>query len=130
MTAASSPVPSDAAGHGSPASPGSANSPLKAEVEGDRLVISIGISTLAWASKPENGGSLTRCKVDGRRRAAWARDVSREMTREDELGNSPLTQFLDKMMEAAADNGSEALNWPNDAGELRLPDSDAGKEAR
>ena len=77
-------------------------------------MISIGTATLAWASKPENGGKLVRCKVDGRRREAWARDVGNEMVREDDAGNSPLADFLDGMMEAAADMGSEALNWPND----------------
>lgn len=100
---------------------GSANAPLKVEVEGGRLVISIGVSVLAWASKPENGGSLTRCNVDGRRRARWAKDVANEITREDDQGNSPLAEFLDAMMEAAADSGSAALNWPN---ETKL--SDAG----
>ena len=77
-------------------------------------MVSIGVQTLTWASKPENGGKLVRCKVDGRRREAWARDVGNEMVREDDAGNSPLADFLDGMMEAAADMGSEALNWPND----------------
>ena len=76
-------------------------------------MVSIGVETLEWASKPENGGGLVRCKVDGRRRVEWAKDVAAEMTREDEVGNSPLAEFLDGMMEAAADMGSGALHWPN-----------------
>lgn len=92
---------------------GSANTPLRAEVKDRKLVVEIGIETLEWASRPENGGTLERCKVDRRRRIEWAKDVVHEMTREDEIGNSPLAQFLDDMMDKAADNGSGALCWPN-----------------
>lgn len=93
---------------------GSANTPLKAEVKDKILTVQIGIETLEWASKPENGGPLEGCKVDGRRRLDWANDVVREMTRENEIGESPLGKFLDSMMEAAANNGSTALCWPNE----------------
>lgn len=92
---------------------GSANTPLKADVENGILTVQIGIETLEWASKPENGGPLEGCKVDGRQRREWANDVVREMTRENEIGESPLGKFLDSMMEAAANNGSAALCWPN-----------------
>lgn len=91
---------------------GSANTPLRAEVKDGKLVVEIGIETLEWASK--NGGTLERCKVDGRRRREWAEDVVREMEHEDEIGESPLMRFLDEMMEKAADKGSGALRWPND----------------
>lgn len=99
---------------------GSANTPLRAEVKDGKLVVEIGIKTLEWASRPKNGGTLERCKVDGRRRREWAEDVVREMERENEVGESPLMRFLDEMMEKAADNGSGALCWPN-AGTERLP---------
>ena len=92
---------------------GSANTPLRAEVKDGKLVVEIGIETLEWASRPENGGTLERCKVDGRRRREWAQDVVREMEHENEVGESPLMRFLDEMMEKAADNGSGALCWPN-----------------
>lgn len=94
-----------------------ANTPLRAEVKDGILTVQIGIETLEWASKPENGGPLTGCKVDGRRRREWAEDVEREMTRENEIGESPLARFLDEMMEKAANNGSAALCWPNDKAE-------------
>jgi hypothetical protein len=83
--------------------------PLLAEVVGARLVVSIGVETLVWASAAKNGGPLEGCKVDGRRRREWANDVMREMTRENEIGESPLGKFLDEMMEKAANNGSGAL---------------------
>ena len=92
---------------------GSANTPLKAFVSDKILTVQIGVEVLEWASRPENGGTLERCKVDKRRRIEWANDVIHEMTREDEVGNSPLAQFLDDMMDKAADNGSAALCWPN-----------------
>ena len=92
----------------------SANTPLKAFVSDKILTVQIGVEVLEWASRPENGGTLERCKVDRRRRIEWAKDVINEMTREDEVGNSPLAQFLDDMMDKAADNGSAALCWPND----------------
>jgi hypothetical protein len=92
---------------------GSANTPLRAFVSDKILTVQIGVEVLEWASRPENGGTLERCKVDRRRRIEWAKDVISEMTREDEVGNSPLAQFLDDMMDKAADNGSAALCWPN-----------------
>jgi len=97
-----------------PPATGSANTPLRAFVSDKILTVQIGVEVLEWASRPENGGTLERCKVDKRRRIEWAKDVINEMTREDEVGNSPLAQFLDDMMDKAADNGSAALCWPND----------------
>lgn len=86
--------------------------PLKASVEGDCLVIRIGVETLAWASNPKNGGKLEGCRVDPKRAEEFAKDVSRAMQHEDELGNSPLAEFLDEMMQDAADSGSGALIFP------------------
>ncbi len=92
---------------------GSANTPLRAFVSDKILTVQIGVEVLEWASRPENGGTLERCKVDKRRRIEWAKDVISEMTREDEVGNSPLAQFLNDMMDKAAANGSAALCWPS-----------------
>ena len=92
--------------------------PLKCDVIKGRLVISIGIKTLAWASHSENGGpegleSADRggqtCRVDDNKAKFWARDVASEMKKEDETGATMLSDFIDKAMIAAADNGSEAL---------------------
>ena len=92
--------------------------PLQCQVKGNRLEITIGVETLVWASRAKNGGPEElegserggqKCHVDGRRRIQWAKDVAHEITREDEVGNSPLNVFLDEMMVKAADNGSSAL---------------------
>ena len=93
---------------------GSANTPLRAFVSDKILTVQIGIETLEWASRPENGGPLEGCKVDGRCRAMWAKDVVLAMEHENEIGESPLGKFIDSMMEYAANNGSAALCWPNE----------------
>jgi hypothetical protein len=105
---------------------GSANTPLRAEVKDGILTVQIGVETLEWASRPENGGPLEGCKVDGRCRRMWAKDVVRAMEHENEIGESPLGKFLDSMMEAAANNGSAALCWPND----KLSHEEGEKEQR
>ena len=93
--------------------------PLRAEVKDGRLVVSIGLEVLVFASRLENGGpeklyaaaNGEACVVDGRRERAWAKDVVAEMCREDEVGNCPLNEFLDDMMVAAAQSGSIACNY-------------------
>jgi hypothetical protein len=72
--------------------------PLKAEVEGDRLVVSIGVKTLAWASQHRNGGVLKDCRVDPEQLHEFSRDVTRAMCAEDELGATPLCNFLEDMI--------------------------------
>lgn len=88
------------------------NIPLKCEVMNGCLFITIGIETLAWATRPANGGTLERCSVDPEKAEAFARDVAKEIMRDDEIGEMPITAFLDKMIDKAVDNGSEALIWP------------------
>lgn len=90
------------------------NQPLKAQVEGDRLVISIGVETLAWACDPKNGGKLERATIDPNQVHEFAKDVAHEMCREDEIGNTPIAELLDSMAEKAADNGSASLYWKDD----------------
>ena len=91
---------------------GAGSAPLACNVHDNKLVIEIGVETLAWASHWKNGGPLNNCKVDNRRRKWWAEDVRRAMTRENEVGESPLSAFLDKMMIAACEDGSGALIFP------------------
>ena len=99
------------------------SAPLHAEVKEGRIEVVIGIETLVFCSRPENGGpeSLAEacdekiCVVDGRRARSWAQDVVNEMLREDEVGNSPLTEFLDEMMVAAAERGSVAMLYKRKA---------------
>lgn len=87
------------------------STPLETKIIDGKLVISIGVETLAFASRPENGGPLTTCEIEPGWENEFARDVAYEIGREEENGDTPLAKFLDSMIEAAADNGSEALKF-------------------
>lgn len=89
----------------------SKDKPLSCKVEGDQLVIRIGVDVLAFASRPENGGKLGDCEVDSGRERTFAMDVADEMMRDKGEGPFPLPDFIDDMIVAAADNGSAALTW-------------------
>ncbi len=86
--------------------------PLEVIVKDGLLSITIGIDTLTWASRPENGGPIEGPKVDRKMAKEWAKDIAYEICREDEVGDSPINRFLDKMMIEAKNNGSQALIWP------------------
>ena len=85
--------------------------PLGCEVEGEQLVIRIGVSTLAWAAKKRNGGVVpdNLRMVD---KQQWAKDVALRIMHEDEVGNTMLCDMLDEAMQAAMDDGSTALGYP------------------
>lgn len=98
--------------------------PLSCKVEGDELVIRIGIDTLAWAAQSERRDTpfwvyewekaeyVPRWKIISN--LEWAKDVAREINREEEDGSSPLTNLLDKASENALDQGSIAVWGPED----------------
>lgn len=69
--------------------------PLKVEIDESRLVISIGVSTLAYAAQncPTMGGAL---KVTDP--ARFARAVRRELMGDDEIG-TPVQKMLDQAFE-------------------------------
>ena len=91
---------------------GSDKEPLMCEVTGGRLVMSIGIDTLAWASTKRNGGTLPyRFRVVNKRE--FAADVGRAITHENEIGDTMLNRMLDEAIQKAADNGSTGLSYPN-----------------
>ena len=84
--------------------------PLKAEVVDDKLVISIGVGTLAWAAKKKNGGPVpNKYKIACKQQ--WARDVANALEHDDEVGNTPLTELLDNAMQSAMDRGSTGLRY-------------------
>ena len=95
---------------------------LSCKLEGDELVIRVGIDTLAGAAQSERRGTafweydetvgdfVQRWKVIDN--LEWAKDVIREITREEEDGSSPLTNLLDKASENALDQGSIAVWGP------------------
>jgi hypothetical protein len=93
--------------------------PLTVAMEHGALVIRIGAHTLAhavsladWANPydHEKGGDYIRtfAITDA---VAFAKDVQRAILDEREDGSSPLSDFLDKMTEAAVDDGSEACEF-------------------
>ena len=96
--------------------------PLSCKVEGDELVIRIGIGTLAWAAQSERRDTpfwvyewekaeyVPRWKIINN--SEWAKDVVREINREEEDGSSLLTNLLDKASENALDQGSIAVWGP------------------
>lgn len=90
------------------------NIPLKCEVTNGCLRITIGVETLAWASRPENGGTLERCEVDPAKAEAFARDVAKQIIRDVNEDEIPISIFLDSMIDKAADDGSEVLIWPKE----------------
>ena len=87
------------------------NQPLKTEVKDGLLTISIGINTLAWASRAENYGPLEGCGVIEGFEMAWALDVAREIARDDMLDGSPINRLLDEMMINVYEHGSCALDY-------------------
>lgn len=94
-----------------------ADQPLRCKVEGDELVIRIGISTLAFAFKE----SPLNCPFNEKaedwlplwqvtNEQEFAHDVARAINDEAEDGSTPLHLFLDKLMQAAADDGSLGID--------------------
>lgn len=81
-----------------------ANEPLKIEVADGRLVISIGVSTLAYAAahSPEfdcEDGSLLAVKDEEQ----FARHTACELEREEEDGTTPVHRILDEAAGRAAE---------------------------
>jgi hypothetical protein len=95
--------------------------PLRAEVEDGRLVISIGVETLAFAFEHGEGNNpFDEAANDFKREATiadpleFAKDVCRAMNDEGEDGSTPLTRFLDSMMNEAVEQGSLGVADPDD----------------
>ena len=89
------------------------NTSLDVEIIDGRLLISIGIETLAWASdhsdlsmpyNTEANDFVPKWKVIDP--LGFATDVARELRREAEDGSSLLTRVLDKALEEAIEQGS------------------------
>jgi hypothetical protein len=92
---------------------------LVVEVKDDELVVRIGIDTLAFAAnesdtfKPYDdqvGDWVQKYKVINP--IAFAGDIKRAMLDEAEDGSSPLSRFLDKMDDAALDDGADGIEYP------------------
>jgi hypothetical protein len=73
--------------------------PLREEIDNGRLVISIGVDTLAFADKERTGYRVINPTL-------FAEDVVRALTVEEEDGATLVTKLLDDAMQAACDDGS------------------------
>lgn len=78
-----------------------ADSPLRVNVEGDELVIRIGVNRL---DGHDNHPELPALIFEDR--AQWVTDVIREIEHSDEVGGTPLIYMLDKCMNEALEQGS------------------------
>jgi len=90
--------------------------PLKATIENGRLVIAIGVQTLAHASAASDWANpFDETVYDYIRTFAiedapqFATDVVGAMLAEKEDGSTPLSDFFDKMAQAAIEDGSLGL---------------------
>lgn len=91
--------------------------PLKATIENGRLVIAIGVQTLAHATAFADWSNPFDETADDYIRTfaiddapQFAQDVVLAMLAEEEDGSTPLTVFLDKMAQAAIEDGSLGLH--------------------
>ena len=89
------------------------NKTLEVHIIDGQLVVRIGVETLAWASDHSDfstpyddkvGDFVPKWKVIDQ--LEFAKDVARELRREEEDGSSLLTNVLDKAIEAAIEQGS------------------------
>lgn len=83
------------------------------------LQISIGIDTLAFVAKEENGGVLKRVEncgginysteIDNNKH--FAEHIVTTILKEDEVGNSLLTKFFDEVIRKSLHNGNYGVNY-------------------
>lgn len=115
--------------------------PLRCSVEGDELVIRIGIDVLAFAfeeAEENNPFDYESKSGDFHRKygvidkGEFANDVARAMNDEAENGDTPLNLFLDRMMQAAVDDGSLGIEEMSEIRALQaageIDSEDTGKE--
>lgn len=78
------------------------DTPLSARVEDKQIVIRFGIERVATMLLPRGYA------VDNQ--PLFAEDVARAMTRDNDLGETPLDRFFCRMAKAAADDGSGGIS--------------------
>lgn len=97
--------------------------PLEVRVRNGVLSISIGINTLATAYEKglEDEDGVGGFIVTFPNKRQFAKDVMYAMLEEDETGASALTEFLDKMMDEAVNQGSTGIDFPEAKDETDIP---------
>lgn len=100
------------------------NTPLQCVIRGGKLVIEIGIETLAfaaeespefwrrWSVDPETGETRQGKLVTVRKPNEWAKEVRHALLAEEEDGSTPITKLLDEAMLAAVDDGAMSIDIP------------------
>lgn len=94
--------------------------PLKVEVIGGRLVISIGVRCLAHAIEfapaltryNESADEFEHPKVTDP--LAFAHEIDAELSKEEEDGTTVVHRMLDKAAQSAIENGAEGIHCPGD----------------
>lgn len=93
------------------------DAPLSCKVVGGKLVIEIGINTLAFSfENGEYNNPFDEKKNDYIRqntvvdKVRFAEDVVNELKEESEDGTTPVHLLLDKAMENAVENGTEGIS--------------------
>jgi hypothetical protein len=91
--------------------------PLEVKVERYRLVISIGLDTLAFAAEHSDDWNpydetinnfSQRWKVNNKRE--FGKEVAQQLQRESEDGSTPLSRLLDKMNMAVVEDGGLSID--------------------
>jgi hypothetical protein len=94
--------------------------PLRVEITEDGILnISIGIDTLVFCAKEENGGVMKeiddlsgikyKLTIDNPKDFCYC--IVNSIIREDELGNSHLTKFLDECIKDSLDRGNYGVEY-------------------
>lgn len=95
-----------------------ADAPLRAALEGDQIVIRLGIDTNAFATahsphfydyEQHGANEGPYLKIDDKR--AFANEVVRALRHEEEDGSGPLTKLFDEAAERALDDGAEGVDF-------------------
>jgi hypothetical protein len=91
---------------------GPKDQPLRVDIKGGVLSISVGIKTVAWAAENPPDGYEPVQIVDVKE---FAEDVRRELLREEDDGTMPVHTLLDKAIEEAINQGSIAVFTPGES---------------
>ena len=78
--------------------------PLRCAIVGDRLMFDIGIDTLCFAVTAYGNEAVVVSD-----KAAFAREICREICRESEDGSTPLTDMLDAAAQRAIEDGCDGI---------------------
>ena len=82
---------------------------LAVDVKDGKLIISIGISALAFAIK--NGANFVNETFDITDEEGFAKDIADALEADDGAGDTPVHALLDQAAMTAVENGSDHCEW-------------------